>query len=144
MAQAHDGAEGVGAQAQVAYLAQELHRVAFLLQGVGVGVGLAVDDDVLGLHLDGLSRALALHQRALHADAGAGADVLQLFLKLGGVGHHLYVVDDGAVVDGQEGDVLVAALGADPSLYTYRGAQQGAHVFFEQLLYFVAFHCRVL
>ena len=141
MAQAHHSAEGVGAQAQVAYLAQELHAVAFFLQWVGVGVGLAIDDDALGLHLDGLARALALDELALHADAGAGGDALQLFLELGGVGDDLYVVDYTTVVDGQEGDVLVAALGAHPAFYTYRGAYQGAHIFFQQMLNLVAFHC---
>ena len=100
VAQTHDGAEGVGAQAQVAYLAQELHAVALLLEWVGVGVGLAIDDDAFGLHLDGLARALALYQLALHADAGAGGDALQLLFELGGVGNDLYVVDDTTVVDG--------------------------------------------
>ena len=140
VAQTHDGAEGVGAQAQVAYLAQELHAVALLLQGVGVGVGLAIDDDVLGLHLDGLARALALDEVALHADAGTGGDALQLILELGRVGDDLDIVDNRAVVHGQEGDVLVAALGAHPAFYTYRRAYQGTDIFLQKIFNLVAFH----
>ncbi len=143
VAQTHDGAEGVGAQAQVAYLAQELHAVSLLLQWVGVGVGLAVDDDALGLHLDGLAASLALHQLALHADAGTGGDAAQLFLELLWVCDDLDIVDDGAVVDGKEGDILVATLGADPSLYAYRSTQQGTYIFFQQIFNLVTFHCIV-
>ena len=131
MAQTHDGAEGVGAQAQVAYLAQELHAVALLLEGIGVGVSLAVDDDAFGLHLDGLTASLALNELALHADAGTGGDALQFLLELGGVGDDLDIMDNRAVVHGQESDVLVAALGAHPAFYTYRGADEGAHIFFQ-------------
>ncbi len=140
VAQAHDGAEGVGAQAQVAYLAQELHAVALLLEGVGVGVGFAVDDDTFGLHLDGLARALALDELALHADAGTGGDALQLFFELGGVGDDLYVVDDTTVVHGQEGDVLVAALGAHPAFDTNRCADEGRHILFQKIFNLVTFH----
>ncbi len=105
--------------------------MALLLQRVSVGVGLAIDDDALSLHLDGLARALALHQLALHADAGTGGDALQFFLELGGVGDDLDIMDNRAVVHGQESDVLVAALGAHPAFYTYRGADEGAHIFFQ-------------
>ena len=140
VAQAHDSAEGVGAQAQVAYLAQELHAVALLLQGVGVGVGLAVDDDALGLHLDGLAAALALHQLALHADAGTSGNALQLLLELGGVGDDLDIVDDASVVDGQESHILVAALGADPSFDTNALSYQSADILLQEVFNLVTFH----
>ena len=41
VADAGDGAEGVGARAQVGQLAQELQGVALLLEGVFLGVGAA-------------------------------------------------------------------------------------------------------
>ena len=140
VAHAHDGSEGVGAGAQVADFTEKLHGVALFLKGVGVGVGFAVDDDAFGLHLDGLARALALDECALDADTGTGGDALQLFLELGGVGHHLDVVDDGAVVEGDEGHILVAALGAHPAFDAELRADERADILLEEVFDFVTFH----
>ena len=140
VAQTHDRSEGVGAQTQVSNLAQELHAVPLLLQRIGVGVGLAIHHYLPGLHLDGLTAALALHQTALDADAGACGDAFQLLLKRGRVGHNLYVVYNRAVVDGEESHILVAALGAHPTFDTNRGAKQSTHILFQKIFDFVTFH----
>ena len=116
VADAVDGAEGVRARAQVGDLAQELERVALLLQGVALGIGRAVDLDPLGLHLDALPRTGRGDQTAVDAQAGARGDGLELLLgDLLQVDHHLYVGYARSVVQGDESHVLIAALGAHPT-----------------------------
>ena len=117
VADAQHGAEGVGARTQVGDVAQELERVALLLERVGIGVGRAVYLDFRGLHLDALTRAGRGDQTAVHTDAGARGDGLELLVgEFRKVNHHLDVRQTRAVVHGDEGHVLVAALGAHPTL----------------------------
>ena len=119
--------------------------MALLLERIGLGVGLAVDDDVFGLDFNSLACALALHQLAFGADAGARGDAAhQVVVELGQVDHNLQVGDDGAVVEGYEGHVLVAALGAHPSFDAYRCVYQRRHILFEQVFYFIMLHNIVL
>ena len=116
---AEDGAEGVGAHAQVRFGAQELQRVAFLLHGIIVGTG-AVDLDGLGLHLNGLALALRLDEQSLDMQAGACGDGTQFLLaELLEVNDNLQVVDGRAVVQGDELDEFVTASAAYPALDTH-------------------------
>ncbi len=110
-------AEGVGARTQIGYVAQELQRVSFLLQGIGLGIGRAVYLDGRSLHLDALTRRGRLHQTAVHADAGSRGDELEgVFVEIGQVDDYLYVGGARTVVQRDECHVLVAALGAHPAL----------------------------
>ena len=140
MAYAADGAKGVGAGAQVSYLAQELHGVPFLLQGIAVVVGFAVYDDIHSLDLHSLSGALRLDQMAFHADACTRGDALQGLLELCGVCNHLDIVYRRTVVQGNESHILVTALGAHPALHNDVGANQLLHIVGEQVFNFNSFH----
>ena len=57
IADAEDGAEGVGAAAQVANSAKEFEGVAFFLERVGFAVGGAEDFNLLGLEFYALTFA---------------------------------------------------------------------------------------
>ena len=115
--------EGVGARTQVGNLAQELHGVAFLLQGVGV-VARAQHFNLAGLHLHLLSGAHAGHQLSVHAEACSGGDVLQQGLvEAVEVYHHLHVVYGAAVVQCHEGHLLASPAGAHPSFHVDHRAE---------------------
>ena len=117
VANAHNGTEGVGAQAQMGVLAHGLERLALLLHGIGI-VAETIDLEPGGLDLAGLTGALTLNQNALGTNAGAGCDVLeQLFVELRRVDDHLNVVDGGTVVEGNEVDGLRRTVGTYPALH---------------------------
>ena len=81
---------------------------------------LAVNLNAFGLDLHILPFALRLNQRAGDVQAGAGGDLLhQILVKFGQVHYNLDAVDDGAVVEGDEVDGLVAAFGSNPTFYAY-------------------------
>ena len=91
--------------------------MAFLLQGVGVGVGFAIEDDISGLNLYRLTCALRGDECAVDTDAGTGGDASQqVLVEVGKVDNNLYVINRGAVVEGYEGNVFVATFGSNPSL----------------------------
>ena len=137
VADAHDGTERVGAQAHVGVLAHVLEGLALLLHGI-VGTAGAQHLNLCGLNLHGLAAAHALHEVALHAEACAGGDELhQLIVEAPGVGHHLYVLDGAAVVEGYEIDALRAATGAHPSF----GAHLPSRLRGEKVNYLCSFHC---
>ena len=116
-AHAEHGRERVGARAQVGDFAQELKRVAFLLQRVCLGVGTAVEFELLHLDFNALALALALHKDTRGCEGRTGGERLQLLVGEGvHVEHQLDVADRGAVVEGYELHIFVAAMGTDPSL----------------------------
>ncbi len=117
VAYAQYGTESIGARTQIGYVAQELQRVSLLLQRICLGVGRAVYLDAVGLHLDALTRSGRCHQTSVDTDAGTRRDGFELLLAdLGKVDDHLYVAYARSVVEGDECHVLVAALGAYPTL----------------------------
>ncbi len=67
-AYAQDSAECRRARAQVCLFAQELHGVAFFLQGIGLGVGAAVYFEGVGLYLAALALAHRLDKAAGNVD----------------------------------------------------------------------------
>ena len=137
-ADAQDGAEGIGARAQVGYLAQELERVAFLLQGILVGIGGAVDLEGVGLYLDRLAAALRLHEPAGDVDRRAGGDAAQVVVaEAVHVEDYLQVADSAAVVERYKLYVFIAAAGAYPAAHIYL-APDGAGG--EECGYLAAFH----
>ena len=90
---AEDGSEGVGAGTQVGNLAQELHGVALLLQGIGV-VTAAKHLDFACLNLGLLTGTYRFGQFTVHTEASAGGDFLEhSFVKVGQVNDNLHVVD---------------------------------------------------
>ena len=117
VADAQHGAERIGARTQVGDVAQEFERMTLFLEGIGLGIGRTVERDRGGLHLDALARAERLDESSVHTQAGArghGAELLLADLRQ--IDHHLNVRCARAVVQGDERHVLVAALGAHPSL----------------------------
>ena len=120
MADTEHGAESVGTRAQIGYFAQEFERMAFLLQRVRFGIGGAVDLDRRSLYFDGLAGAERFDQRAGDFDATAGGDLLEeVFVEFGYVGYDLDIMDDRAVVDGDESYVFISAFGSDPAFDDY-------------------------
>ena len=120
MADTEHGAESVGTRAQVGYFAQEFERMAFLLQRVRFGIGGAVDLDRRSLYFDGLAGAERFDQRAGDFDATAGGDLLEeVFVEFGYVGYDLDIMDDRAVVDGDESYVFISSFGSDPAFDDY-------------------------
>ena len=109
--------KGVGAGAEIGNLAEELHRVTLLLQGV-VAICLTVNLNLFCLHLHGLTRAYRLNKRTLHAKASTCGNLLQESL-VGSCHIHNYlnVVNGRAVIEGDERHILVAAFCAHPTLH---------------------------
>jgi len=107
--------EGVGTGTQMGDGAQELQRVALLLQGV-VGAAGTLHGEFFRLDLKGLGRIGGHLQDALYADGGAGAQGLELF---GGedlfIQNDLYALESGAVHDLGESEILALAQGTDPT-----------------------------
>ena len=137
VADAEDGAKGVGAQAQMGILAHVLEALTLLLQGVG-GRAKTIDLDLLTLDLAGLPLALTLHERADHAEAGSRGDALErLGIHRGRIYHHLDVVDRRAIVEGNEIYGLAAAMRAHPALHIYVFSEVGT---LECIDHFCSFH----
>ena len=117
VADAEDCTKGVGPRAEVSHLSQELKGVLLLLQRIRIGVCRAVDLNGISLYLYCLSLALTLYQLAVYRETGTGGDLLeQLLIDLALVGNDLEVIHRGAVIHGDEGDILATPLGADPPL----------------------------
>ena len=125
VADAHNGSEGVGTETQMSIFTHDLEALAFLLHGIGV-VAEAVNDDLGGLDLAGLTSALALDEDTLGADAGTGGDVLEgegggTVLDTGGNSHsggiddYLDVLDGGTIVESDEVHRLGRAMGTYPA-----------------------------
>lgn len=107
--------EGVGAGAQVRFLAQEFERVPFFLQRVCF-VGGAEHCQFFGLHFHALSFALGCHERAFYVDGRTRGDGFQLLVaKAVHVEHNLQVADGRSVVQCHELHVLVASARAHPT-----------------------------
>ena len=125
VADTHNGSEGVGTETQMSVLTHDLEALAFLLHGIGV-VAEAVNDDLGGLDLAGLTSALALDEDTLGADAGTGGDVLEgegggTVLDTGsdgdsgGIDDYLDVLDGGTIVESDEVHRLGRAMGTYPA-----------------------------
>src|SRR5439155_23174276 len=99
VADAEDGAEGVATDAEVRNLAQELHRVALLLEWIDGGVGGAIDLQLASFELHRLARARRGDQLACDADACACRSVGQRVFGDGArFDYHLQILERGAVV----------------------------------------------
>ena len=117
VAHAGDGAEGVGAGAEVSDFAEELQGVAFLLEGVGLRVGQAEDFQTGSFYLVLLAAAFRLDQITLDADAGAGVQGSdQGVVRARLFDDYLEVVEGRAVADLEEGNCAGGTLGLDPTL----------------------------
>ena len=113
-------------------------RVTLLLQGVRLGIGRAVDLDLLSLHLDTLTGTERSDQTTIHAQAGTRRDGLEALLRnLLQIDHNLDIAHARTVVQRNEGYVFVTALGAHPTL-DYHVGIDGARV--ENLYNALRFH----
>ena len=118
VADAHDGTERIGAQAQVRILAHVFEALPFLLHRV-VASAESEDGDAAALHLGSLSLGGTLHEDALHTDAGSCGDTLYCLLgEIALVAYNLYALDCAAVIQGYEEYSLRTSLGAYPAFYT--------------------------
>ena len=112
--------KSVGARTKVSYFSQKFEAVTFLLQGVLLGVGSAIDFDFLGLYLGCLAFTHRLYKLANDTEAGAGSDGFEcFFVKVGEIDYYLDVLDGATVIEGDEIDMLVAATSAHPTLYAH-------------------------
>ncbi len=126
MADAEHCPEGVGAQAQMGILAHILEALSLFLHGI-VGRTESIDFDFLALYLTSLPLALALHERTDHAKASPCGDTLERFgIHLGGIDHHLDVVDGRTIIESDEIDRLTAAVRAHPTSHIDVFSQLGA------------------
>ena len=119
IANAGDGAEGVGARPQMSDGAQELERRALLLNGIRFGIGPAVDRDLRRLHFGGLTFRGRLPHRPLDGDAAAGVELFHIGFVVGqsGLGDDLDIAHAGAVIEFEEAEApLGIAAGANPTL----------------------------
>ena len=116
MTDAEHRPEGIGARTQVSDIAQELQRVALLLQRIGIGIGRAVNLDLFGLDFDALARTRRCDQTTVDTQTCARSHRLELLLgNLRQIDHYLYITYARPVVQGDERHVLVTALGAHPT-----------------------------
>ena len=97
--------------------AQELQGVPLFLERIALGVGGAVDFQGLCLHLHRLPLAHRFNQRSLDAEGRTGGYRLELVIgESRHIQNNLEVFNGGAVIEGHELNVFVAAAGTDPSL----------------------------
>ena len=121
------GAKGVGAGPQMGDLPEEFGGVAFLLEGISLGVGAAQDLQRRGLYLVFLALARRFDQDAFHAHAAPGGETRRFFVAGVALIHHdLKVPQGGAVGDLDEGDRLGRPAGLDPALDQNVAAGLGA------------------
>ena len=136
VADAEDGTEGVGPEAHVRYAAEELQGGVLLLERETHGVAFAQHFHFRGLDLHGLPAAHGGHQLALHGQGGPCGDALEeVFAEEFRIGYDLDIVDGRTVVEGNEFDLFVSPLGADPAFCEYLSTRLGG----EQCLDFGSF-----
>ncbi len=115
-AQAEDGAEGVGAGAQVGDGAQVFQGMALFLQRI-VGVGVAEQAGLPRPEFPLLAGGRGGNQLAGHRQAGAGAGFRDLFeIRQPRLQDDLERGEAGAVVKGDKGDFLASPDGTGPAL----------------------------
>mmetsp|Transcript_1845 Transcript_1845/g.2415 ORF Transcript_1845/g.2415 Transcript_1845/m.2415 type:complete len:522 (-) Transcript_1845:168-1733(-) len=117
-AHARDGGDGVGARAQVRFLAEELHGGALLLQGVAVARALAHQLHRVGADLELLALAWALDDGAPHRNRASGGQLLHLLVRVDlRLSHHLQSFHAGTVVHLDESERFLISGGADPAFH---------------------------
>ena len=140
VADTHYGTECVGAQAHVGMLAHILEGLSLLLHGI-VGAAGAQHLNLSGLNLACLTGSGAFHQLARYGKAGAGGNLLEhVGVEVCLVAYNLYVLDGGAVIEGNEEDALAATLAAHPSVDKDVRTEIGTK---ERIGYFCSFHFSV-
>ena len=134
-AQAEHRTEGVGAGAHMCHRPEVLERSVFLLQGIAHRVAFAIDGYLRGADFHGLAAAHGFDQIAPDAYTGAGTDLCEHRFHLRILVHHyLYVLDGGAVVEGDECYFFVASLSPYPTF----GKDLFACLHIQQVLHFCA------
>ena len=115
MSHAEYGSERIGTGAQMGDFPKEFHRMAFLLQRVGHGIGRTVHFEGLGLYLSVLAFSLRFDQSACYADAGSGRNRLQgLFVEFVEIDDNLYILYCRSVVESDKTYLFVASACAYP------------------------------
>ena len=116
---------------EMRFLAEEFQCVPFLLQGISIRVGSAVNFDFIGLDFNALSAAHRLGQSSFDSDTCASGNRFEFFIvEFGHVQHNLYVGSARTVVQSHEPNVFVSPAGPDPS-FEYYFFTEG--VFFQSL-----------
>src|SRR5574344_920202 len=119
MTDAEHSPEGVGTQKEVGMLAQELHGVSCLLQGI-IGTARTEHFDVGTLYLHILTGSLALYQFAVDTDACSCGDVFDYILvEMLYVDDNLYILYCRTIVKSDEIDCFAASAGTHPPFYVY-------------------------
>src|SRR5574344_58175 len=119
MTDAEHSPKSVGTQTEVGMLAQELHRVSFLLQGI-IGTARTEYFDVGTLYLHCLTGTLALYQITVDTDTCSCGDVFDYILvELFYVDYNLYILYCRTIVKSDEIDCFAATAGTHPPFYVY-------------------------
>ena len=128
-ADAEDGAEEVGAAAQVLVQAQVLAGLALLLHGV-VGLGRPLDEDRLGLQLEGRRAVGGELEGALDLQRGTDGEGRDLGVigKLLAIHDDLQVLEAAAVIQHDEAKVLHVANRANPAGDGHLSAAELVHL----------------
>ena len=136
-AHAEDGAEKIGARAEVGDFAEEFEGVAFFLERVG-RIGFTENFEFLGDDFPFLALTLGGHEFAVDGDRGAGAGAGHGgVVGQGGVDDDLDAFQAGAIVQLDEGKGFGVAAGADPALEKdgVEGLGAGEGVFDERAIH---------
>ena len=109
--------ERVCTHTEVRMLAQELHCVTFLLQGI-VGTAGTQDLNLAALQLHALTFALALDQFSVHTYARSGGYILYYgVVELLHIDDNLYILDSRTIVQGDEINSLTTTAGPYPAFH---------------------------
>ena len=120
MTDTEHGAKGIRTGTQMSDLAQELHRMPFLLQRIHRGIGRTIHLNLGGLNLHALPFSLRTRQDSVYAHARARGNRLQeLIAKLIHVYDNLYVMNGRSIVQRDKTYLLAATTRTHPSPHVH-------------------------
>ena len=109
--------ESIRTRTQVSNLAQEFHRVSFLLQRISI-IACSQYFNFTSLDFACLSGTNRLNQLSIDADTSSCRDLFQhFFIEVCQINHHLHIIYSRTVIQGDKTYLLTTATGTYPSLY---------------------------
>src|ERR1041384_2500759 len=109
MTKAENCSESICSRTKMSILTKKFHGMPFLLQWKSLCISGAMHLNLFCLNLYRLPLSLGFYQGSFDAKARAGGNQFHdLLRKLSHFSNYLYIVNDAAIVDGNEGNVFVA------------------------------------
>ena len=109
--------KSIGTRTQMGNLAQEFHRVPFLLQRVCV-IASTQHFDFTSLHFHLLAGAYRFHHFTVHADTSAGSNQFKhLFIKISQIYYDLQIIYCRTVIQCDKVYLFATSAGANPSFH---------------------------